>query len=178
MKMETIDVNDFDTKIFELWGKKWLLLTSGDYSKKEYNSMTVAWGSIGIMWNRPFVQVVVRPTRHTDLFMKKYDTFTVTAFPEEFRDKLKYFGTVSGRDENKIERSQLTLIKPELVDCPSFAEAELSLECRKIYSSKFLNEEFLDKDIENSYPDKDYHNVYFGEILRIKGIAGYKKTIQ
>lgn len=176
MKMEIINTDSFDTAIFELWGKKWLLLTSGDYDKKEYNSMTVAWGSIGVMWNKPIVQVVVRPTRHTDLFMKKYDSFTVTAFSEHYRDKLKYFGSVSGRDENKIEKSELTLVKSELVECPSFAEAELSIECRKIYSSNFLSEEFLDKDIEKSYPEKDYHNVYFGEVLRIKGTDSYKKS--
>lgn len=175
MKMELIDINEFDTAIFDLWGKKWLLLTSGDHDKKEYNCMTVAWGSMGLMWNRPFVQVVVRPTRHTDLFMKKYDTFTVTAFPEEYRDKLKYFGSVSGRDENKIEKSGLNLVKPEFVSCPTFEEAELSIECRKIYSSNFLPEEFLDEDIEKSYPEKDYHNVYFGEVLCIKGIGSYKK---
>lgn len=176
MKMERIDINEFDTRIFDLWAKKWLLLTSGDHDKKDYNCMTVAWGSIGIMWNRPFVQVVVRPTRHTDIYMKKYDTFTVTAFSQEHRDKLKYLGTVSGRDENKIEISQLTLVKSEMVQCPSFAEAELSIECRKIYYSKFFPEEFLDKDIEKSYPEKDYHNVYYGEILSIKGVDSYRKA--
>ena len=175
MKIGLIDISQFDSEIFNLWGTKWLLLTSGDLDKKDYNCMTVAWGSIGVMWNRPFVQVVVRPTRHTDLFMNKYDSFTVTAFPEEYRDKLKYLGSVSGRDEDKIEKSGLTLIKSDSVSCPSFKEAELSIECRKIYSSKFVPEDFLDKDIENSYPEKDYHNVYFGQVLSIKGSDSYRK---
>ena len=175
MKMEIIETKDFNTQIFDLWGKQWLLLTSGDYKKKQYNCMTVAWGSIGVMWNRPFVQVVVRPTRHTNLFMKKYDTFTVTAFPEQYRDKLKYLGSVSGRDENKIERSDITLIESEMIACPTFAEAELSIECRKIYSSRFLPDEFLEKDIENSYPEKDYHNVYFGEVQCIRGTDKFRK---
>jgi hypothetical protein len=26
---------------------------------------------------------------------------------------------------------------------------------------------FIDPSIENSYPEKDYHRIYYGEILRI-----------
>ena len=34
--------------------------------------MTVSWGSMGMIWNKPFIQVVVRPQRHTFEFMEKY----------------------------------------------------------------------------------------------------------
>ena len=41
------------------------------------------------------------------------------------------------------------------------------LECRKIYWDDMEPEHFLDEDIEKKYPKKDYHRIYFGEILEI-----------
>ena len=49
---------------------------------EQYNAMTISWGSLGVMWDRPFVQVVVRPQRYTFEFMERFDTFTVCAFPK------------------------------------------------------------------------------------------------
>lgn len=175
MKRTEIKIEDFKPEIFNLWGKQWMLLTSGEMEHDSFNSMTVAWGSIGIMWNRPFVQVVVRPTRYTREFMERYDSFTLSAFGEEYRKELSYLGRVSGKDENKIEKSGLKAERSILVKCPSFQEAELVIECKKIYSSRFTANEFIDQSIKNNYPEEDYHIVYFGEILCINGIEKYSK---
>jgi hypothetical protein len=79
MERKIIDPNEFVSNSTGLWSKQWLLLTSGDLGKNDYNTMTIAWGSIGVMWNKPFVQVVVRPTRYTtpllsQLFQKNLKT--------------------------------------------------------------------------------------------------------
>jgi hypothetical protein len=87
-----------------------MLLMCGDYGIGHYNAMTVGWGSLGTMWGRPFVQVVVRPSRYTYEFMEQYDTFTLGAFPEEYRDAMLLLGTKSGRDGDKIGESGLTPI--------------------------------------------------------------------
>ncbi|MFO7811047.1 MAG: flavin reductase [Candidatus Delongbacteria bacterium] len=172
-KIEAIEMN---TEIFRLWKKQWLLLTSGSYERSDFNSMTVAWGSMGVMWNKIFVQIVVRPTRYTDEFLKKYDSFTLTAFPDKYREKLKYLGTVSGRDEDKIKVSELTPVSSKTVSSPGFEESELTLECRKIYTSRFLSEEFIDPEIENCYSANDYHNIYFGEVLYVEGTEKFIKN--
>ena len=106
--------------------------------------------------------------------MEKYDTFTLTAFPNKFKDQLKYLGTVSGRDEDKILKSGLTIISSEKVSAPGFEEAELIIECKKIYWDDFKPDNFIDDSIERSYPEKDYHRIYFGEIQLINGIEKYK----
>ncbi len=173
MERRIIDPKEFISSSSGLWSKQWLLLTSGDFKSNKYNTMTVGWGSIGTMWNKPFAQVVVRPTRFTYEFMEKYDTFTLTAFPEKFKDQLKYLGTVSGRSENKILKSGLTVISSEKVSAPSFEEAELIIECKKIYWDDLKPGNFIDNTIEGSYPEKDYHRIYFGEILSINGIEKY-----
>ncbi|MCF8240623.1 MAG: flavin reductase [Melioribacteraceae bacterium] len=166
--MKKIDVEKFVVRPHYLWNNEWMLLTSGDINEK-FNTMTVAWGSIGTMWNKPFVQVVVRPTRYTFEFTEKNDSFTLTAFPEKYKSALKLLGTKSGRDVDKIREAGLSPIKSQIVSAPTFYEAELSIECIKIYWDDFKPENFLKSWIDKNYPIKDYHRVYFGEIVHIRG---------
>ncbi|HAQ62403.1 TPA: flavin reductase [Candidatus Delongbacteria bacterium] len=175
MKRTEIEIYEFNTEIFNLWGKQWMLLTSGVLENDSFNCMTVAWGSIGVMWNKPFVQVVVRPTRYTNEFMEKFDTFTLSAFSEEYRKDLSYLGRVSGKHEKKLEKTALTVIPSIKIKCPSYAEAELVIECRKIYSSEFMPEDFIDNTILENYPKKDFHKIYYGEILYIGGADNFRK---
>jgi flavin reductase (DIM6/NTAB) family NADH-FMN oxidoreductase RutF len=161
-------------RVHYLWEEQSLLLTAGDFRAGSFNTMTVGWGSLGVMWGRPFAQVVVRPTRYTHEFMERYDTFTLTAFPEQHQKALNLLGTRSGRDGDKIKASGLTPIASTKVAAPGFAEAELIIECRKIYSQDFDPARFLDPSIERSYPKKDYHRVYFGEIVAILATESYR----
>ena len=150
----------------------WLLLAAGDYSSRSYNAMTISWGSLGTMWNKPFVQVVVRPSRYTFQFMEKADSFTLSAFPDEYRDALNLLGTKSGRHGDKIAESGLTVEASHLITAPSFAESELVIECKKIYYADFDSNHFLAEYIDKMY-DRDYHRIYFGEILGIWGVSKY-----
>lgn len=166
--MKKIDIEKFVVRPHNLWNNKWMLLTSGDINDK-FNTMTVAWGSIGTMWNKPFVQVVVRPTRYTYEFTEKYDSFTLTAFPEKYKSALKLLGTKSGKNIDKIKEAALSPKRSQIVSAPTFNEAELSIECLKIYWDDLKPENFLKSWIDKNYPLKDYHRVYFGEIVHIVG---------
>jgi len=172
---ESIDFADLRVGAHDLWSRQWLVLTAGDYAAGEYNAMTVAWGSLGVMWNMPFAQVVVRPTRHTYGFMERFDTFTLCVFPEEHRPAVQLLGTRSGRDGDKIAASGLTPIAAIRVAAPAFDEAELILECRKIYWDNLEPRQFLHPKIEPNYPEKDYHRVYFGRIVAIAGEPAYRR---
>ena len=110
MGLENLSFEELSVRVHHLWAKQWLVLTAGDFNEGRFNSMTVGWGSLGTMWNRPFAQVVVRPTRHTFEFMEQYDTFTLCAFPKTCRDALLLIGSRSGRDGNKIADAGLTPI--------------------------------------------------------------------
>jgi len=150
-----------------------LLLTSGDFSIGCYNAMTVGWGSIGVMWDLPFVQVVVRPVRYTYEFMEKYDTFTVCAFPGQYSSAMSLLGSKSGRDGDKITESGLTVTASTIVAAPSYTQAELVLECRKIYWDDLDKNHFLHPRIAKKYPNEDYHRIYYGEILAVMGQPQY-----
>jgi len=168
-ELQEISIRSFISESFELWDKIWLLLTSGDYSTGKFNSMVVAWGGFGIMWNKPMAMVVVRPTRHTFSFINSFDTFSLCVFPEQYREAMNLLGTKSGRDGDKIKASGLTPVASFSIAAPVFQEAELIIECRKMYWDDLDPKHFLYPEIEKNYAKKDYHRMYFGEILRITG---------
>ena len=169
MTRKLIPTDEFAIDIHKYWNDRWFLLTGGDFQKKHFNTMTVAWGSMGIMWGKPFAQVVVRMSRFTLEFLEKYDSFTLCAFAPERRDTLLMLGSKSGRDSDKIKESGLTPIGSAKVAAPGFAEAELIVEARKMYWQDMAPAQFLDPTIEKQYPNKDYHRIYFGEVLAIWG---------
>lgn len=169
MTRKTIAFEDFIFKPMAEWDGQGMLLTSGDFQSGQFNAMTVGWGSMGIMWGLPFVQVVVRPVRYTYQFMEKYDSFTVCAFSETYAPALDLLGNKSGRDGDKISESGLTPIASSLVAAPGYAQAALILECRKIYWDDLEKAHFLDPRLENKYPAKDYHRIFYGEIVAIQG---------
>jgi flavin reductase (DIM6/NTAB) family NADH-FMN oxidoreductase RutF len=163
----------FRTRIFDLWDNRWFLLTSGDFAKGQFNTMTVSWGSTGIMWGKPFFQVVVRPQRLTRQFMEQYDSFTLSVLPDNYRKALNLLGSKSGRDGDKIAEAGLTPVAARQVAAPAFAEAELVVECKKLYWADFDPAHFIDPSLDRNYPRKDYHRQYFGEVLAIYGVETY-----
>ncbi len=167
MNRKSIPFHEFSSLPFHLYDKQWLLLSSGDFKTKHFNCMTISWGALGYIWDRPLAIAVVRPTRYTMEFMEQYDTFTLCAFPAQYRSALNLLGTKSGRDGNKIESSGLTPMSGVEVAAPVYEEAELAIECRKTYWQDLDPSHFLFNWIENKYPIKDYHRMYFGEILAI-----------
>ena len=148
---------------------RWLLLTAGDM--QHHNAMTIGWGSVGLMWEKPFIQVVVRPVRYTYEFMNRCPDFTVCSFADEFQPALTLLGTKSGRSGDKIAESGLTPSPSRVVAAPGFREAELVLECRKIYWQDMEPRNFEDATIAANYPNRDYHRIYFGEIVHLSRSA-------
>ena len=167
--MQNIAPADLMLRPIDFWMNQWLLLTAGN--EFDFNMMTVSWGMIGCLWNKPVVQIFVRPQRYTYGFMEKYDSFTLCSFPEEYRQALNILGSSSGRDGDKLAKTNLTLRKSELVQAPSYEEASLILECRKIYNQQMNAQGFLDPTIESHYPIHDYHRIYFGEILTVSSAS-------
>lgn len=156
-----------------LWNNQWFVLAAGDFKSGDYNVMTVAWGGIGVMWGKPFVHIVVRPVRHTFGFIERYDTFTLCAFPEICRESVRLLGSKSGRDTEKLKESGLTPMAAQTVNAPVFCEAELIIECRKIYRDQIKPENFLDQEIDKQYPRKDYHYIYYGQMLHVEGVERF-----
>jgi len=127
--------------------------------------MTASWGGLGIMWNKNVAYVFLRPQRYTKEFIDATDTFSLSFYNESYRKILSYLGTVSGRDEEKIEKSGLS--KASYGNTPYFEEANLVLICKKLYAQQYDPEGFIDETLdEKNYPQKDYHTMYIVEITK------------
>ncbi|RKX82136.1 MAG: flavin reductase family protein [Spirochaetes bacterium] len=172
-KRRIIEMAKFVLPVYNVWDGRAFLLAVGDFKSGDFNVMTIGWGSMGRMWSKPYVAVVIRPTRYTYGFMEKYDNFTVSLLPDSFKDILTYCGTYSGRDVDKIKETGLTPIKSNKVSSPGFDEAELIIECKKIYFDDYKPSNFLKASIHSKYPLKDYHRLYYGEIIEVNGIKAY-----
>ena len=124
-------------------------------------------GALGELWGKPIVTVYVSTDRYTYKFLEDNEYFTVTAFPEQFRDKLQYIGSVSGRDEDKVKGSGLT---PEFTKLgnPIYKEANLAIECKKIYAEQ-LKKELMTLEQRHWYDEKKLgvHMMYIGEIVNV-----------
>jgi flavin reductase (DIM6/NTAB) family NADH-FMN oxidoreductase RutF len=151
------------TKAFQNIGNEWALLTAGDAA--HFNTMTIGWGSVGFIWQRPVVTVLVRPPRYTHEFMDEFERFSVSFYDQKYRKALTLLGSKSGRDTDKIALSGLT---PVFVDgVPTFKQAYLTVIARKIYRGQLESAGFLVPAIDAElYPEKDYHTVYFAELLK------------
>ena len=160
IKPQNIDVN-----AVKLFANDWMLLSAGNDTSM--NMMTIAWGALGELWGKPIVTVYVSTDRFTYKFLEDNEYFTVTAFPEQFRDKLQYIGSVSGRDEDKVKGSGLT---PEFTKLgnPIYKEANLAIECKKIYAEQ-LKKELMPLEQRQWYDEKKLgvHMMYIGEIVNV-----------
>ena len=108
-KFTKISATEINENFIELIGKKWMLITAnkGD----DVNTMTASWDGVGELWNKNVTFTFIRPTRYTYEFVENNDLFTLSFFDEEYREKLAYLGKVSGRDEDKIGKMGLTVVK-------------------------------------------------------------------
>lgn len=156
VSLESLDFNPF-SKI----GKEWMLVTSGDMDK--WNTMTASWGGLGVIWHRNVSYVFVRYSRYTYEFMEKNSTYTLSFFPEKYKNALSYCGSHSGRDVDKAAETGLTPF-PMTEDSVSFKQAELVFICKKLYAGGIDPEDFIDPSVHGNYPKKDYHKMYIGRI--------------
>ena len=161
---KTIDPSAIADNAFKLIGKDWALVTSG--SRESFNTMTVSWGGVGIMWNKPVAFTFIRPQRYTFGFLEKNGMFTMSFFDEEYRKALQICGTKSGRDIDKVKETGLT---PAFTDdgVPYFEEARLVLVCKKLYAQDLNEESIIEEAVKSNYSGDDYHRMYVSEIVSV-----------
>ena len=163
-----MDLKNFNLAPLYAIDQEWAVLTAGE--KEKFNSMTISWGGMGTIWNKPVVIVYVKPIRYTYEFMESSKYFTISFYGEEYKKDLGILGSKSGRDMDKISFTKFT---PEfLSNGVSFKEAKLTIICKKIY--------FQDMDINNIdansipkseldrfYKTEPLHRMYIGEVIDI-----------
>ena len=164
MEFKEIQPYDLSQNVFEQIGKKWMLIMAE--KDGAVNAMTASWGALGVIWGKNVAFVFIRPQRYTKEFVDSADCFSLSFLNESYREHLNYFGKVSGRDEDKIAKSGLSIAKTDGV--AYFAESETVIICRKMLAQPLDPECFiLPAEIGKNYSAKDYHTIYIGEILKV-----------
>ncbi|MBP5185324.1 MAG: flavin reductase [Lachnospiraceae bacterium] len=154
---------EFKTDILKVFDKQWALLTAG--KQDSFNTMTISWGGLGTLWNKPVATVYVRTSRYTHDFMDSNDYFTVSFYPEEFKKQLGVLGSKSGRDMDKMNGSGLTPVAAG--DSVSFSEAEVTLVCKKLFRQELKVENMPAEVAKAMYDGQAPHDMYIGEIVEI-----------
>ncbi len=162
-----ISASEVTQNIFDLIGKDWALVTSGNADK--FNTMTISWGGAGIMWGKPVAFTFIRPQRYTFEFTEKNDYYTMSFFDEKYRDALKLCGTKSGRDIDKVAQTGLT---PAFTEdgIPYFEEAKLVLVCKKLYAQSLNQESIVDTEAVEKWYNDDFHKMYISEIVKVLAV--------
>lgn len=173
MKQE-IRVFDYAKEIADALGRGVLLTTKNG---EKVNSMTIGWGSLGLFWEQPVFIPFIREGRFTREQLDASMDFTVNIPYGEYNKKiLGYCGSRSGRTIDKAKDLGLTLVQSDCVKAPGIRELPLTLECKVIYRQLLdrnavpedLKKTLYPADVDSSYPmaNRDYHVVYYGQIVK------------
>jgi flavin reductase (DIM6/NTAB) family NADH-FMN oxidoreductase RutF len=164
-KFKQIIPEDFKGNPFTMIGADCMLICAGKKGGS-VNAMTAAWGGLGVMWGKDVAFAVIRPQRFTKEFVDESNTLSLTFFDKGHERMMSYMGSVSGRDEDKIKKMGLTVIKDG--GTPYFEEAQTVLICKKLYAQDMKADCFTVREPDEKwYPAKDYHTLYIAEIEKI-----------
>ncbi|MGB9700470.1 MAG: flavin reductase family protein [Thermodesulfobacteriota bacterium] len=133
-------------------------------TKNKRNVMTIGWALFGYVWRRSMLMVAVRNSRFTHGLLEEANSFAVSVPSDPMEKELNFCGSKSGRHFDKFKECALQTIDTQIVDSPLLNIPGYHYQCRLIYKSP-MDPRFLDQDLMPIYPAKDYHTLYFGEIL-------------
>lgn len=129
----------------------------------ETNGMTIGWAGFGVLWKKYMATVYVHKMRYSKHIFDNAKYYSICFMKPEHKDIVKYFGTVSGRDENKMEKSGLT-VNNDLA--PYFEESRVVVICRVMGKSDFdINS--VDEGVQEWYNKDGVHTQYYGEIVKL-----------
>ncbi|MCD4712591.1 MAG: flavin reductase family protein [Clostridiales bacterium] len=134
---------------------------------EKVNTMTIGWGTVGYIWNKPILMVPVRYQRHTYSMIDQAQTFSVSVpVHKDMKKALAFCGTKSGRDMDKISEIGLVLEDAQMIDTPIIADCDLHIECKIVYKQAMEPGNLIGDIRKSSYPNNDFHVLYYGEIVK------------
>lgn len=134
----------------------------------EVNTMVIGWATVGKVWGKDVMTVMVRYSRRTYDLIKNAKDFTVSV-PEfdTMKEEIAFMGTKSGRDFDKYKETNLHLKDAKKVTSPIIEEAKLHFECNIIYKQAMDPMGIVDKEgIEDRFYEgnNDYHVIFYADI--------------
>jgi flavin reductase (DIM6/NTAB) family NADH-FMN oxidoreductase RutF len=115
------------------------------------NAMNVAWGG---QCGYHHVALNLSLNYKTTENLKHTKAFTLSIATVDTLVVSDYFGLVSGRKENKIEKAGVHVTRSEFVDAPVIDEYPLTLECKVIEMQEALGEMHVVGEVVNMQADE------------------------
>jgi len=143
---EQIMPEEIPDNVFILVGKVFPVVTVG--APGSHNSMVASGGGMGMLFRKPATWCVFPSKRYTLELIEKKQSYTLSYFSDEYRERFMLLGTKSGRDGNKMEEVELTAIETPLHNT-SFEEARLVVECRLMQISVPQVSDFYSEETQN-----------------------------
>lgn len=155
--------------VFSLTGKDYFLITAG--REDSYNSMVGSGGGFGVLFRKPCTWCVIREDRYTLELLLKQQTYTISYFPQEHREKMLFLGSKTGKNTNKMAETQLTGVQTPFGNI-TFKEAGLIIECKLTQITMPEAEDFYEKEAKEYFAkayseDKVFRKYVFGEITGV-----------
>lgn len=161
--VKNVKYNQYLTELMEQLPKG-AFLTVQDGEK--LNTMTIGWGNVGYIWQKPIFMVAVRYSRYTYQLLEKSKEFTVSIpLKTDLKKALAFCGTKSGRDVDKFKECGLTAQRGQVLKTPVIGQCELHYECKVVYQQAMEPALVSPSIQQNCYPQGDFHVLYFGEIV-------------
>ena len=165
MKYDIVDYTTYLKETLALLQKPGVFLVTACPEGKA-NAMTIGWGTIGVIWGRKIMQVLVRPSRYTYELIEQSDSFTVCLPSTAMTEAVAYCGKYSGRDGDKLAACRLKTLRSTCVSAPGISGCPVIYECRIVHKNDIVPAT-LAPDI-TSYAAGNYHRIYSGEILAVR----------
>lgn len=164
--MNKININDNLNEIITRLKTGALLTTSNN---DDINTMSIAWGMVGIMWNKPIFIAYVRDSRYTKEILDAAKEFTINIPNDDTnRQIISICGTKSGRDIDKFKECNLTKVKTNVINSYGIQELPLTLECKVLYKQRQIEFELPKEILDRFYNNLDsgnIHTAYYAEIV-------------
>jgi flavin reductase (DIM6/NTAB) family NADH-FMN oxidoreductase RutF len=130
------------------------------------NPITVAWHT-PISKNPPLYGVSIAPSRFSHKLIKDSKEFVINFAPFDIVEKINLCGIYSGRNIDKMQKTELTLIDAKKVKSKIIKQCFAHLECRLFKTINLGDHDFFVGEVINTIIDK---NAFENDILDNKKI--------
>lgn len=130
----------------------------------ETNGLTIGWAGFGTLWRKYMATVYVHKTRYSKHIFDNAQYYSICYMKPEHKNVVGYFGSASGRNENKMAGSGLTVVTDDVA--PYFGESRLVVLCKVMGKSDF-DPESVDDGVRDWYAREGVHTQYYGEVVKV-----------
>jgi len=164
-----ISPEEIPDDVFTLFGKVFPVITVR--TLESCNAMVASGGGMAVHFRKPATWLIFPSNRYTLELIKKEQKYTLSFFRDSYREQFMLLGKKSGRNSNKMNEVDLTVIETPLGNM-AFEEARLVIECKLTQITTANADDVYSEEarayLAEAYTDPGEIRQYvFGEISRI-----------